>query len=103
MLVARVLRSHTGGGPSRSRTIIDDDLITVVLEGTLSAGERTLIASGKHNIFRSARKALDEIQRDELIAGVEQPTGRTVIASFSDHAIDRDIAVEAFLLAPPAS
>jgi uncharacterized protein YbcI len=99
-MTVRVLRAHTGRGPTKSRTLIDDELITVILHDTLTTGERTLVANGDVAIVRSARTALADAMRDELIAGVEELTGRTVIALFSDSAIDPDIALESFVLAP---
>jgi len=48
----------------------------------------------------AARRAFHDTMRAELIDGIEELTGRTVIAFFSDNAIDPDIALKSFLLAP---
>jgi uncharacterized protein YbcI len=100
-MVVQVLREHTGRGPSKSRTHLNDNLISVVVEHTLTRAERTLVANGNTEIVLSARKALQETMREDLVAGVEALTGRTVSAFFSDSSIDPDIALESFLLAPP--
>jgi uncharacterized protein YbcI len=99
-MVVQVLREHTGRGPSKSRTHLNDDLVSVVVEHTLTRAERTLVANGNTEIVLSARKALQETMRADLVAGVEALTGRTVSAFFSDNSIDPDIALESFLLAP---
>lgn len=99
-MVVQVLREHTGRGPSKSRTHLHDNLISVVVEHTLTRAEHTLVANGNAEIVLSARKALQETMREDLVAGVEALTGRTVSAFFSDNSIDPDIALESFLLAP---
>ena len=45
-MVVQVLRQYTGRGPTRSRTYLDDELISVVLQGTLTRAERALVADG---------------------------------------------------------
>jgi uncharacterized protein YbcI len=99
-MVVQVFKEHTGHGPTRSRTHLSEDLISVVVQATLTRAERTLVANGNTDIVLSARKALQETMRADLVSGVEALTGRTVIAFFSDNPIDPDIALESFLLAP---
>jgi uncharacterized protein YbcI len=101
-MVVRVLRTHTGRGPTKSRTSLSDDLIWVVVEDTLTHAERTLVANGKGELVLRVRQAFQDIMSAELIAGVEALSNRTVTAFFSDNTLDPDIAVEFFLLAPLA-
>ena len=101
--VVQVLRHHTGRGPTRSRTYIHDQLISVVLQGTLTRAERRLVADGKSDLVLRTRKAFQGLMRADLVAGVEALTGRTVIAFLDSNSIDPDINVESFLLAPEAS
>ena len=99
-MVVQVLRQYTGRGPTRSRTYLNDELISVVLQGTLSRAERALVADGKSDLVLSNRRAFQNIMRADLIAGIEELTGRTVIAFLSDNSIDPDVKVKSFLLAP---
>ena len=99
-MVVQVLRQYTGRGPTRSRTYINDELISVVLQGTLTRAERTLIADDKSDLVLDNRRAFQSIMRADLIAGIEDLTGRTVIAFLSDNSIDPDVKVKSFLLAP---
>jgi uncharacterized protein YbcI len=46
------------------------------------------------------RKAFQGAMRGELVRGIEEITGRRVVAFFSDNHMDPDTAMEAFLLAP---
>jgi uncharacterized protein YbcI len=99
-MVVQVLRQYTGRGPTRSRTYLNDELISVVLQGTLTQAERALVADGKSDLVLSNRRAFQNIMRADLIAGIEELTGRTVIAFLSDNSIDPDVKVKSFLLAP---
>ena len=99
-MVVQVLRQYTGRGPTKSRTYFNEDLIVVVLQGTFTPAERSLVANGKGDVVLSGRRALQGIMRADLIAGIEDLTGRTVLAFLSDNSIEPDVKVKSFLLAP---
>jgi uncharacterized protein YbcI len=100
--VVRLLREYTGRGPTKARTYVKDDLISVVLEDSLTKGERSLVADGKSALVLTARKAYQETMRTDLIALVEQATGRRVRAFLSDNHLEPDIAIESFVMEPVA-
>lgn len=100
--VVRLLRDYTGRGPTRARTYITGDLVSVVLEDTLTKGERSLVKDGETALVLSARHAYQRTMSADLIALVEGLTGRKVRAFLSDNQIDPDVAVESFVLEPDA-
>ena len=51
--VVRLLSEYTGRGPTKARTHIHEDLVTVVLRDTLTKGERSLVAAGKTDVAQS--------------------------------------------------
>jgi uncharacterized protein YbcI len=97
--VVRLMNEYTGRGPTRARTYINDQLVSVVLRDTLTKGERSLVADGKSALVLSTRREFQNTMRDDLVALVEEITGRTVIAFLSDNHLDPDIAIESFVLA----
>jgi uncharacterized protein YbcI len=99
-LVVQLHRASTGRGPTKARTSIEANLITVTLRDTLTTGERTLISAGRGDLVRDMRRAFQEIMHDDLVAGIEELTGRKVLALLSDNHLDPDIAIETFLLEP---
>ena len=99
-LIVRTMSEYTGRGPTRARTHISDDVVTVMLRDTLTKGERSLVSDGREELVLSMRKAFQATMREDLISGVEEILGRKVIAFFSDNHIDPDMAVEVFVLAP---
>jgi len=42
-LTVRLLSQYTGRGPTKARTYLNDDMVTVVLQDTLTKGEITLV------------------------------------------------------------
>ena len=99
-MTVRLLSQYTGRGPTKSRTFLHDDIVTVVLQDTLTKGESTLVANDKAGLVLRTRATFQEVMGDDLIAGIEDITGRTVIAFLSANHLDPDIAVETFILAP---
>jgi uncharacterized protein YbcI len=95
-----LFKQATGRGPGRARTYIEDSLVVTVLHDTMTKAERTLKAEKKEDTVRSLRRIFQGTFREEAIATVERVTGRKVIAFLSDHAVDPDYAVEAFVLEP---
>lgn len=100
--VVQLMREYTGRGPTKARTYIDEDLITVVLQDTLTMGERSLVRDGEADLVLTSRKAFQRTMSTQMIAAIERHSGRSVYAFLSDNHIDPDIAVETFVLAPIA-
>ncbi len=98
--VVHLMNEFTGRGPTRAWTSIDGDLISVVLRETLTKGERSLVADDRSQLVLEMRRAFQHTMREELIVGVEQLTGRTVIAFLSANHLDPDISIESFVLEP---
>jgi uncharacterized protein YbcI len=99
-VVVRIVSEYTGRGPTKAWTSISGDLVTCLMRDTLTRGERSLVADGRAQLVLDMRKAFQATMREDLIAGVEEATGRTVIGFMSDNHIDPDLAIEAFVLAP---
>jgi uncharacterized protein YbcI len=97
-LVVRLVSDYTGRGPTKAHTHLNEDLVTVVLENSLTKGERSLVRDGKSDLVLSTRLAFQETMRDDLIAGIEQLTGRRVRAFLSANHMEPDIAIESFVL-----
>jgi uncharacterized protein YbcI len=96
--VVKLLREYTGRGPTKARTYVDSDLITVVLRDTLTMGERSLVREGEVDLVMATRKAYQKTMAGELIEAVEKHSGRRVVALLSDNHVDPDIAIESFVL-----
>ena len=98
----QLLHEYTGRGPTRARTLIHDNVVTIVLADTLTKGERTLVAGGSAHAVLAQRHIFQNLMEDDLVALVEQQLKRKVIAFMSQNHIDPDLAVEVFVLEPDA-
>jgi uncharacterized protein YbcI len=98
----RLLSEYTGRGPTKARTYINGDLVSVVLQDTLTKGERSLVRGGQEDLVISTRRAHQVTMRADLIASVEEITGRSVLAFLSSNHIDPDYAVESFVMVAAA-
>lgn len=82
--VVRLLTDYTGRGATKARTYICEDYIAVVLQDTLTKGERSLVRDGKTELVLTSRKAYQDTMGEDLVAVVEQISGRKVLAFLSD-------------------
>jgi uncharacterized protein YbcI len=98
--VVHVVSEYTGRGPTRARTYLAEDLVSVVMRDTLTKAELSLVHGGQQERVLDTRRMFQQTMRDELVAGVEEILGRRVIAFMSDNHIDPDLAVETFVLEP---
>ena len=99
----RLLHEYTGRGPTKAKTLINDDVVTVLLADTLTKGERKLVDNGRADRVLQLRHDYQLTMRDDLIAIVERQLERKVIAFMSQNHINPDLAVEVFVVEPTAA
>jgi uncharacterized protein YbcI len=99
--VVRYHNEHLGRGPTKARAFHRDNVVVVVLEDTMTRAERTLAASGRTDAVVRLREAFQETMRVDLVAAIEELTGRKVVAFMSANNIDPDMAAELFVLDRP--
>jgi len=91
-------KEYVGRGPTHARTVIDDNLVVVLLEDTMIKAEKTLAAEGEEDLVRGVRHVFQGKFRKDANSIVERAVGRKVKAFLSDHAIEPDVACEVFVL-----
>jgi uncharacterized protein YbcI len=96
----QVLHEYTGRGPTKAKTVISDNLVTVLLADTLAHGERKLVEAGRSDRVIQLRYDYQMAMRDDLVRIVERQLDRKVIAFMSQNHIDPDFAIEVFVLQP---
>ena len=101
--VVRLLRAHSGRGPTRARTAISPDLVVVHLRDCLTAGEKTVVGAGHPQLAIRGRAVLHEAIRQEATAIVEEVTGRHVVAYLASQSAAPDHALIAFVLDGPSA
>lgn len=101
--VVQCYRRYTARGPDKARTFYRADLVVVVLHGTLTVSERTLVSDGRKDAVRGLRAAMHQAMRAELADAIRALTGSPVLAAMSSDDVDQDIAAELFVLEAPRS
>jgi uncharacterized protein YbcI len=100
--MVRLYKEQFGRGPTKARTLwCSDDVLTVILESTLTPAERNLAAMGEHQRLRDTRTFLQYATVREFCEPVEAITGRKVRSFLS--AIDTEVeglSIETFILHP---
>lgn len=99
-VVVKMLAESTGRGPTRARTTIDRDLVVVVLQDTLTKGERYLVDNGRSEQVLEMRHSFQKAMETDCCAAIEQLMGRKIIAFMSANNIEPDLAAEVFILEP---
>jgi uncharacterized protein YbcI len=101
--IVKLLHAYTGRGPTKARTYIADDLVTVVFRDTMTPGEQKLVAAGEGDAVLSLRHKYQMAMKDDSIALIEELTGRRVTAFMSANHIAPDAAAEIYMLEPDPS
>jgi uncharacterized protein YbcI len=99
-LVVRALAKTTGRGPTKAKTTIGENGVFVVLQDSLTIGERSLTEAGEGAAVLDLRRRWQRVMENDISRDLEKLMGREVIGFMSDNHIDPDLAVEVFVLAP---
>src|SRR5689334_17451138 len=76
--VVRVHKQFYGKGPTKARAHLSHDLLTVVLEGGYTRGEKTLHERGYDEQIVQTRLAMQASVEDELRTAIEEILQRRV-------------------------
>ena len=100
--MVRIYKEQFGRGPTRTKTSwCGPDVITVLLEDTLTPAEKNLIRMGEHQRLRDLRLFFQYASVREFCEPVERLTGRTVRGFISGIDTEADgLATEIFILHP---
>jgi uncharacterized protein YbcI len=96
--VVGLFRDYTGRGPTKARTFLNEELVHVLLEDTMTTADRQLAEGGEEEFVLELRRKFQTTMRDDLVNVVEQLGGRRVIAFMSDNTLEPDMALESFVL-----
>ena len=98
--IVRIMREFYGKGAARSRTMIFDDFVFVILEDVLTTAEMTLRNGGAGDLVRRVRMRFEDLMTATFVGEVERLTGRTVVAYHSQVVLDPPSCFEIFVLDP---
>lgn len=97
-MVVKVHADHLGRGPTKARTYVNDNLVTCLLEDTLTRAERTLLDAGREAKVLELRAAVAEVMTAPLRAEMEQLCERPVQALINGSLLEPDVTSHVFVL-----
>jgi uncharacterized protein YbcI len=100
--LVRIHTSAIGRGPRKSYSFHNGDTLITVMLGVLTRAEQTLVSYREGEAVLAMRRLSQRAMAEEMKAVVARLTGRGVLAFMSDNHIDPDMAIQVFILAPPA-
>ena len=83
--VVRELVSTTGRGPLKAKTTVGDNAVSVVLQDTLTRGERNLVDAGESDAVLGLRRLWQTVTRDSCGRRTAELTPRKVGGVLSEH------------------
>jgi uncharacterized protein YbcI len=98
--IVRIMREFYGKGAARSRTMLFDEYVFVVLEDVLTTAEMTLRNGGAGQLVQRVRMTFEDLMTATFVGEVERLTGRTVVAYHSQVILEPPSCFELFVLDP---
>jgi uncharacterized protein YbcI len=99
--IVRVSADFIGRGPTRAKTYVNENVISCVMQDTLTRGERSLVADGDGESVREMRRRFQDAMRRHMCAAIEGLTDRKVVSFLSDNDVESEMAIEVFVLDAP--
>jgi uncharacterized protein YbcI len=96
--VVHTHNEYRGRGPTRAQAFFSGNVIVVLMEDTMTQAERSLVGDGKNDAVFAIRREMQSTMQADMVASIEDLTGRKVIAFMSANHIAPDYAAELFVL-----
>lgn len=98
--MTNLFKDYAGRGPTAARTyILQEAVVVVVLEDTLTKAEQSLARDERETIVREIRRHFQGAMHEAAVNLVEEHLERRVVRAFlSDSSIHPDYAIEVFIL-----
>jgi uncharacterized protein YbcI len=97
--IVEIYADYFGRGPTKAKTIWQDDVVVCALRDAFTRAERVLIDAGRLSDVRRHRQAFKDAIEPRFYELVERATGRTV-AAFLSQVSENGVAAEVFILEP---
>jgi uncharacterized protein YbcI len=98
--MALLQADYYGVPPKEARAyVIPGEIVVVVLRETFTPAEKVLIGNGDAEAIQHSRRRFQQLSREDFGAVVEQATGEQVESFLSETNLEKEVAVEIFLMA----
>lgn len=95
--MARAQKEFFGKGPNHAKAYMLDDMLFIVMRGSLTTAEQTMLDFGEVDQVRQFRQLFENRMTERLTGMIEDLTGRKVLTYQSQIMFDPDVVVEMFM------
>jgi uncharacterized protein YbcI len=100
--MVRTQKKYFGKGPESAKSYMLDDFLLIVMRGSQTVAEETMVEFGQENLVREFRQQFENEMTSRLVGMVEDLTGRKVLGYQSQTLFEPEVVVELFFFDRPA-
>ena len=101
--MVRAQKRYFGKGPTSAKSYMLDDLLIIVMRGSMTTAEHTLVDFDRADAVRDFRQTFENEMTERLTDMVEELTGRKVLTYQSQILFEPDMVVELFVFDKPVA
>jgi uncharacterized protein YbcI len=101
--MVRAQKKYFGRGPTETKSYMLDDFLLIVMRGSRTRAEQTMLDFGRENLVREFRQQFENEMTSRLVGMVEDLTGRNVLGYQSQILFEPDVVIELFFFDAPAA
>ena len=95
--MVRTQKKYFGKGPTSAKSYMLDDFLLIVMRGSQTVAEKTMLEFGQPDQVRQFRQLFENEMTERLTSTVERITRRKVVNYQSQVMFDPDLVVEIFV------
>jgi uncharacterized protein YbcI len=100
--MVRAQKKYFGKGPESTKSYMLDDFLLIVMRGSRTVAEQTMLDFGQMDLVRNFRQQFENEMTSRLTGMIEELTGRKVIGYQSQVLFTPEVVLEVFFFDRPA-
>ncbi len=94
--MVRAQKKYFGKGPESAKSYMLDDFLLIVMRGSQTVAEKTMVDFGQQDQVRAFRQTFENEMTSRLTGMVEELTGRKVLGYQSQLIFEPEVVIEIF-------
>jgi uncharacterized protein YbcI len=94
--MVRAQKKYFGKGPESAKSYMMDDFLLIVMRGSQTVAEKTMVEFGREDEVRSFRQTFENEMTSRLTGMIEELTGRKVLGYQSQFLFEPEVVIEIF-------
>jgi uncharacterized protein YbcI len=94
--MVRAQKKYFGKGPESAKSYMLDDFLLIVMRGSQTIAEKTMVEFGREDEVRAFRQTFENEMTSRLTGMIEDLTGRKVLGYQSQFLFEPEVVIEIF-------